>query len=238
MVVVGAGGGCGGSAGALGHPVTDVVFDFCGVLVDWQPARVLEKTFDAKLVRDFTSMGDRCGFLYYDDVLDGGADFEETAARYEAERGPELAAMFRAYYEHIEGSLVRLMPGMPELVRDLRALGVGCWGLTNWSRACAGAFSHRFPELDELLDGVIVSGVEGVKKPDAEVFRLAERRWGLTPASTVFVDDNSLNADAARELGWGAVSFIDAGRTRRALVGMGLAGLAADAPAQGAEVRR
>ena len=228
MVVVEAGGGCGVGTGAARPSVTDVVFDFCGVLVDWQPARVLEKTFDAKFVRDFTSMGDRCGFLYYDDVLDGGADFEETAERYEAERGPELAAMFRTYYENIEDSLVRLMPSMPELLRDLRALGVGCWGLTNWSRARAGAFSHRFPELGELLDGVIVSGVEGVKKPDAEVFHLAEQRWNLTPASTVFVDDNSLNADAARELGWGGISFIDAGRTRRALAGMGLAELSAD----------
>ena len=202
--------------------ISDVVFDLCGVLVDWQPARAIAGHAPERLVRDFTSFGDRCGFFYFDDALDGGADFEETVARYEEERGPELARLFRAYYDNIDRSLVRLMPGMEALVRELRAVGVRCWGLTNWSRRCAGAFERRFPELDELLDGLIVSGVEGVKKPDEAVFRLAERRFGLVPERTAFFDDNSLNVEAATRAGWRGRPFVDAGHARAALVDMGM----------------
>ena len=201
--------------------ISDVVFDLCGVLVDWQPARAIAGLAPERLVRDFTSFGDRCGFFYFDDVLDGGADFEETAARYEEERGPELARLFRAYYDNVDRSFVRLMPGMGTLVRDLREAGVRCWGLTNWSRRCAGAFGRRFPELDGMLDGLLVSGVEGVKKPDEAVFRLAERRFGLAPERTAFFDDNALNVDAAVRAGWRGRPFVDAGRARAALLDMG-----------------
>lgn len=217
VVVADAVGGCAASG------VTDAVFDLCGVLVDWRPAHALEGLFPQQAVRDFTSMGDRCGFLYYDDVLDGGADFDQTAAAYEHERGPELARMFRAYYERIDQSLVRLMPGMGELVAELRAAGVRCWGLSNWSKRCAGAFTQRFPELGQLLDGLLVSGIEGVKKPDVAAFRLAERKFGLNPAATVFFDDNSLNADAATAAGWHGRPFIDAAHARADLARLGIA---------------
>lgn len=202
--------------------ISDVVFDLCGVLVDWQPARAIEGRAPRQVVRDFVSFGDRCGFLYFDDVLDGGADFEETARAYESERGAELARVFRAYYANIGRSLVGVMPGMESLVRELHAAGIRCWGLTNWSRRCAGAFETRFPELIALLDGVQVSGVEGVKKPDEAAFRLAELRFGLTPGRVAFFDDNSLNAEAAVRCGWHAFSFVDAAHARASLRSLGV----------------
>lgn len=203
--------------------ISDVVFDYCGVLVDWRPERAITGLADEQTIRDFVSYGDRCGFLYFDDVLDGGADFEETAVRYEEERGPELASLFRAYYDNIGSSIVGLMPGMGQLARDCTRAGLRCWGLTNWSKGCAGVFAERIPELGGLLNGTLVSGCEGVKKPDEAMFRLAERRFGLVPERTAFFDDNSLNATAAARLGWHGLAFIDADHAREDLRGMGVA---------------
>lgn len=203
-------------------PVTDILFDFCGVLVDWQPARPLEGRFPTRLVEDFVSYGDRCGFMYYDDMVDGGASLSDVFASYEAERGPELASALRTYYGHIDEALVGLMPGMLDLVGELKAAGLGVWGLTNWGRETYRAFEERFPLLLAQLDGVFVSGREGVRKPEARCYEQALERFGLSAPTTLFFDDNPLNVDAARAVGLRAERFRSAGRCRADLARYGV----------------
>ena len=203
-------------------PITDVLFDFCGVLVDWQPARPLEGRFPTRLVEDFVSYGDRCGFMYYDDMVDGGASLSDVFASYEAERGPELARALRTYYGHIDEALVGLMPGMLDFVGELKAAGLGVWGLTNWGRETYRAFEERFPLLLAQLDGVFVSGREGVRKPDARCYEQTLERFGLSASRTLFFDDNPLNVDAARAVGLRSERFRNAGRCRADLARYGV----------------
>ena len=205
-----------------GAPLTDVLFDFCGVLVDWQPARALEGRFPTRVVEDFVSYGDRCGFMYYDDLVDGGTPLADVLARYEAERGTSLARVLRTYYEHVDQAFVGLMPGMLDLVGELKAAGLGVWGLTNWGYETFPAFEGRFPLLMAQLDGVFVSGREGLRKPQAACYRAALERFGLTGARTLFFDDNPLNVDAARAAGLQAERFRDAGHCRRELASRGI----------------
>ena len=100
--------------------VNDVIFDFCGVLVDWQPRRALEGLFPRESFDEFFADDDRCGFMYFDDLHDRGTDYSELSPAYEEEYGTQLGQMMRAYAAHIERTLVGLMPGMPELLADLQ----------------------------------------------------------------------------------------------------------------------
>ena len=60
--------------------IKDVVFDFGGVLLDWQPRRALEgaAAIDDFVLDDFFSEDDRCGFNCFEDLRDRGATKEET----------------------------------------------------------------------------------------------------------------------------------------------------------------
>lgn len=202
---------------------TDIVFDFCGVLVDRQVTRTLEDSYAPEDIAAYFAYDDRSGFHYYDDLLDNGMDIDEVCARYKAERGPELAGMFRCYYDNVARGLTRMVPGMVEVLRDLRATGVRLWGLTNWAAGSWHCAYERFPELAELLSGTVVSGCEGVSKPDARIYRIALERFGLDPARTVFLDDNAINVAAARAVGMIGVPFIDAMHARRDLRALGVA---------------
>ncbi len=73
-----------------------------------------------------------------------------------------------------------------------------------------------------LFEGVVVSGVEGVAKPDPALFRLVLDRYRLDPAATVFVDDSPANVAAAAELGLRALLFHDPETLRRDLSRLGL----------------
>ncbi|MFQ5781276.1 MAG: HAD-IA family hydrolase, partial [Nitrospiria bacterium] len=51
--------------------------------------------------------------------------------------------------------------------------------------------------LDQIGRGALASFEVGAVKPETKIFREAERRFGLTPATTVFIDDIAANANGA-----------------------------------------
>lgn len=60
-------------------------------------------------------------------------------------------------------------------------------------------------DLRGLVDDALPSFQAGVMKPNAEIYRLAEERFELVPARTVFIDDLEPNILAARQRGWHAI---------------------------------
>jgi HAD superfamily hydrolase (TIGR01509 family) len=76
--------------------------------------------------------------------------------------------------------------------------------------------------VDRIGHGALPSFQAGVMKPDGAIYAQAERKFGLTPAATVFVDDRAQNIEAARARGWHGIvhrNFMD---TRQALLRLGV----------------
>jgi HAD superfamily hydrolase (TIGR01509 family) len=59
-------------------------------------------------------------------------------------------------------------------------------------------------------------------KPDPEIFRRLGHRFGLEPATTLFIDDSPLNTDAAAVLGFQTHRFTSPDELRRDLQARGL----------------
>ena len=74
----------------------------------------------------------------------------------------------------------------------------------------------------ELLQGTVVSGVEKMHKPNADIYELAMSRFGLSPESSVFLDDTAKNVAGARSAGMHAFRFVDADQARRDLESLGV----------------
>lgn len=77
-------------------------------------------------------------------------------------------------------------------------------------------------DLDDLLDPIIVSALEGVTKPDPEIYQRTLDRLGVEPSEAVFVDDYYENVEAARELGLTGIHFRGTPHLRRSLAAVGL----------------
>jgi putative hydrolase of the HAD superfamily len=71
--------------------------------------------------------------------------------------------------------------------------------------------------LAGLTHGALASCRAGVAKPSAAIYREAERRFGLEPARTVFIDDLEANVRGAESCGWRAIHHRDPATTRAAL---------------------
>jgi len=194
-------------------PTKAVVFDLGGVLIDWDPRYLYRKLLaDEAAVEEF--LATVCT-PEWNAEQDRGRPFAEGVAEL-AERHPEHAADIAAYHERWPEMLAGEIPGTVEVLADLRAAGVPLYALTNWAAETFAITRERFEFLDWFC-GLLVSGEEGMTKPDPAIFRLLLDRFGLDPAATVFVDDSEANVAAARGLGIDAVRFTGPERLRREL---------------------
>jgi 2-haloacid dehalogenase len=198
-------------------PIDAVLLDLGNVLIGWDPVRALSQLFTADEVDRFLAGSD---FWALNRRLDAGLPFADAEAELAA-RDPWLAGVLATYRREYPRALTGPVPGMDALVDELRGLGLRLVGLTNWS---VETFSYGESAASAIgrLDGVVVSGEEGVIKPDPRIFAIAARRYALVPARTVFVDDHQPNVDAARGLGYRAVLFTGAGPLRAALRALGV----------------
>jgi putative hydrolase of the HAD superfamily len=103
----------------------------------------------------------------------------------------------------VDGLFAGVQPdlAMVDAVRRARAAGIrtalvsNSWGV------------HRYPHdmFDELFDGVVISGEEGMRKPARRMYELGAERAGVPAEMCVFVDDLPFNLTPAQELGMATV---------------------------------
>jgi putative hydrolase of the HAD superfamily len=111
----------------------------------------------------------------------------------------------------IDGLFAGVKPdeAMIEAVRSARAGGVrtalvsNSWGV------------HRYPHelFEEIFDGIVISGREGVRKPSRRMYQLGAERAGVAPELCVFVDDLPFNLEPAEELGMATIHHTSAETT-------------------------
>jgi 2-haloacid dehalogenase len=194
------------------------VWDLGNVVVDWDPLHAIAAGVGPDEARTFLESVD---FMAWNHGPDSGDSWDDALAWLEREH-PEWAAAGRAYREHFPASLLGPVPGTSEIVGELHAAGVRQVGLTNWSDELYHAHAPRLFPVLELLDPVVVSGTEGVAKPDPGAYAIAVERAGLPAAELVFVDDRASNVEAAVACGLQGLVFTDAETLRADLRALGL----------------
>jgi 2-haloacid dehalogenase len=195
-----------------------VVFDLGGVLLDWNPRHLYRKLFDdeAEMERFLSEV---CT-LEWHRAHDLGVPPEETSPPLAAAH-PEHAERIWAWTQRTEEMLAGPIDGSVEILQELTSAGVPCYALTNMETWTYPGRRERYPFLT-WFDGTVVSGFEGMAKPDPRIFELLLDRFGLTAASTLLIDDSAANVQAARGIGMQAVEFSSPAALRHGLQDAGL----------------
>jgi 2-haloacid dehalogenase len=204
--------------GMPGRPVGTVVFDLGGVLIDWDPRHLYRQLFaDPDDMEDFLA---RICTMAWHSAHDLGGDSMQSCRRLAALH-PGYEEMIMAWAERGEEMVAGQIDATVAVLRELTAAGIPCYALSNMEPDTFLVRRARFPFM-EWFDGHVISGIEGVAKPDRRIFEILLRRHGLDPAATVFVDDVAANVAAAQSLGIGAVQYTSAQFLRRDLRALGL----------------
>ena len=198
--------------------IDTVVFDLGNVLISFNPRWLYRKLLpdEASIDRFFSETG----FHAWNAQMDAGLSFAEGIAAQSA-RFPQYRSLFEAFFERWSEAVGDVIPESLELLQTLRKNGIRTYALTNFSRENYPLASQRFPFLKDF-DGSVVSGHEGVCKPDPAIYALLFERYSITPERAVFIDDKLENVEAARRLGMHGIHFTDPQALPLALRALGL----------------
>ena len=121
--------------------------------------------------------------------------------------GAPIAADLLVEYQAIYPRYAVLSPGATETLVALRGRGLKTGIVTNGSAVVQNGKIDA-TGLRPLLDIVLVSEAEGLRKPDRRIFELALQRLNLTAHEVIFVGDNpAADVDGARAAGLLAVWY-------------------------------
>jgi 2-haloacid dehalogenase len=179
-----------------------VVFDLGNVLIDWDPRHLYSRIFDdsdrmERFLRDVCSPD-------WIRQSDAGRPLAELIAEL-TDRHPREAGNIALYESHWHEMLREAIDGSLQLLHRLKAQDTPLYVLSNWSAETWPRAVERFDFL-ELFDGMVISGLEGVAKPDPEIYRRLER-FGVALEQAVFIDDRPENIKAANALGMTGILF-------------------------------
>ena len=181
----------------------NIIFDYGGVLLDWNPHYLYDPYFGDKDKAEWF-LTHICTYEW-NAQHDNGKPIAEGTAELIAEH-PEWEKEIRLYYDDFMKMMGGQIPGMEELVKKLKANGQRIFGLSNWSEETFALVRHVYPVLD-LMEDMVISGIERVMKPDHRIFELALERFGIKAEESVFIDDNPNNVRAANEVGIKGILF-------------------------------
>ena len=186
--------------------IKNIIFDFGGVLMDWNPRYFF---------RDYFNDDEKMEF-FLKNIAEDEWNAEQDRGRslkdgtdIQVAKFPEWEMEIRAYYDNWTTMLRSDIPENVAVLRKLEHSEYDLFGLTNWS---AETFPYALENYDffEIFKGkIVVSGTEKLIKPDKKIWEVLLERYHLKPEESVFIDDNPKNIEVAKSLGFATVHIIE-----------------------------
>jgi 2-haloacid dehalogenase len=196
-------------------PVTTVIFDLGGVLINWEPRYVYRNVFDSQEKLDW--FFENVCTLDWNEQQDAGYPIAKAVEEKVAEF-PEWEKEIRIYYDRWTEMLRGPIDGTVEVFRQLKANpDLKFYALTNWSAELFPIALERYDFL-HWFDGRVVSGEEMTRKPFADIYLKLLDRYTVDAAEAIFIDDNFRNIKAAEELGIPSIHFQSPEQLRESLI--------------------
>lgn len=204
--------------------VANVVFDFGGVLLRWQPHEFVARLLPRRAATP--ALAHALVAEFFQSFGGDWAEFDRGTLQREplAERIAQRTGLSRAEVDTVIDAVpheLQPIDGTVDLLRRLYARGHALYFLSNMPAPYADHLEATHPFIGLFRTGVFSARVKMIK-PEPAIFDHAVQVFGIDPAQTLFIDDVAHNAEAARAAGWQALQFVDAAQCEAALLRHGL----------------
>ncbi len=199
--------------------VETLLFDLGNVLIKWDPKRVYRTIFKTEEEVD-KFLAEVCT-MDWNEQQDAGRTIAE-ANQILIKKFPQYQTEIEAYYGRWTEMLGGAIEGTVALLEEIKeSRKYRLYALTNWSAETFPEALKRY-EFLQYFKEILVSGKEGMKKPSAEIYELALSRFGIDPATTIFIDDSAKNVTGAEAVGIQAIHFKSPEQLRDELTQLGV----------------
>lgn len=185
--------------------IRNIVFDMGMVLMDYHSLEACRAAApdEESALKVYAALFDHPEWVGLDD---GSVDEDDLARHAMARLTDEpLRPLVPQLLRGMPQNVLSPMPGMPELVDWVFSSGFRVYLLSN-AGYTVSQNRQIIPRIDRF-HGVVFSADERMVKPDPALYQVLTDRYRLKPDECLFIDDNPLNTEAARKLGWQAHLF-------------------------------
>ena len=176
--------------------INNFIFDFGGVLVDWEPLQAVQTLYpqaDAHaLTKSLFTDGDW-------DALDQGIISRDATIAKLSQKNRLSQNEILKILNLLEKN-VTVKPMMMGLLKELKQKGCGIYLLSNMSEHDYLLRQKRFA-MFSLFDGHIISALLKISKPNPQIYTALLQKYNLKPDTCLFIDDRINNVEAARTVG-------------------------------------
>jgi 2-haloacid dehalogenase len=193
--------------------IKNIIFDFGGVLIDWNPRYLYNKYFDTEEQTSY--------FLQHictsewNAQMDAGKPFSEAIDELSA-KYPKWAEAIKIYHTRWIEMIGGEIDGASELIDDLKTAGFHIYGLTNWAAETLDLCKKQYLIFDKF-DGMIVSSEVQMVKPNPKIYKILLSRYSLLPDNSIFTDDSLCNISGAERVGIKGILFENISQLRTAI---------------------
>ncbi|MCQ2913609.1 MAG: HAD-IA family hydrolase [Alphaproteobacteria bacterium] len=186
--------------------IKNVIFDFGGVIVDWNPRYLFKKIFNNDGEMEYF-LNNICT-QEWNASLDKSDDFKNAISKLKKEH-----PKYSKYIDLYDSEWLKMIGSFNDKTLEIEqklCKKFNVYGLTNWN---AEKFKLTYNELEKFklfvdsMKGVVVSGIEHEIKPDDKLFKILLKRYNLVPEETLFIDDSIANIETAKKLGLNTLNF-------------------------------
>ena len=194
--------------------VQNVVFDMGGVVLEWNPEKILADFYSDAPLRAALR---QALFLHPDwRAFNRGEMDEADLIQGAVARSGRSAAELAALLDSMRESLVT-KPATVELLRTLHGRGIPLYCLSDMPLSVYRYLRARHDFWD-VFSGIVISAEVRLLKPEPAIYRHLLAQHGLVAGRTVFIDDMPGNAEGARACGMRAIQFHDIEQVRGELL--------------------
>ncbi len=186
--------------------IRNIVFDVGSVLVRVRPEEALT---DLGFARDRAEATVRAalGNPVWRELDRGVMKKEDVFAAMKAGLPPAVQEDIGFFFEKAVWNFVKPFPYARTWLSSLRERGYRIFLLSNYPAWLWTVNEQNAFDFLDCIDGKVVSGFEGVIKPDPAIYRLLLSRYSLTASECVFLDDVAENIAGARSEGFSGIVF-------------------------------
>jgi 2-haloacid dehalogenase len=199
--------------------IKNIIFDFGGVLVDWNPRYFFKDYFNDDEKMEY----------FLENIAQDEWNIEQDRGRslsegteIQVKKFPEWEKEIRAFYDNWTVMLKSDIPQNVEILRKLKNTDYHLFGLTNWSEE---TFPYALENYNffQIFEGkIVVSGTEKLIKPDPKIWHVLLERYNIHAEESVFIDDNSKNIKMAKTLGFMTIHVTPETNLELELAGLGV----------------
>jgi len=194
--------------------IHNLIFDFGKVLVDYNFDHVVDTFFtddtQCSLFKELI-----CSQAFIDQCDKEDVPFDELIRQTQL-RYPHWTHELQLFHDRYIDFVTGEVPGMRELLVQLRKESFRLYGLTNWCSVVHDVM-RRYSDVFSLLDGQVISSEEHLLKPDVAIYERLLQKFSLAASECIFTDDREVNIAGAEAAGIRGIVFRDAAQYEREL---------------------